>query len=154
MYQIKHLARSAAHRTERVLRKERSHKFFVGDWKLRRKGERVHEIDDAAFEAHKEHLTYGMESGFIAIYKDGVELTLADMGASAPVKAPEPVAEEEVEDVAGEHDVVELTEEDLMKMARKELNAMAEERELAPADYSNKAEIVDAIIAADEAGEE
>ncbi len=73
------------------------------------------------------------------------------MGEANPPPAEEPPVEEEVETEEETEELdggeeYELTEADLKKMSRKELDKLAKENDLDPKQYSNKDELIEALL--------
>jgi len=159
---IRNLGRATTARLHRVTRPGNRSAFFFNGMQLKRS----RPVEVPTEEALKciDDLIEGVELGYIEVKDDDEQILTADMlrkfagqppkgdEVSEPVQEPEdsadsddsedePDADQEPEDEREEWD-----EEELSKMKRSELDDLAAEHGLDPADYSNKGEVIDALM--------
>lgn len=154
MFAIKHVGHSVLTRTARKLRGGSRVGFWLSDGtKVKNRGRRLmKEVGKEVLVRDADLVAKAMEEGLIEVYEDNALMSVEDVlglvdakaapkkaESEAPVEEPAEVEEEEEEDL--------LTEADLKAMKRSELDAMAEEYGLDPAEYSNKDLLIEAILA-------
>lgn len=149
---IRNLGRATTARLHRVTRPGNRSAFFFNGMQIKRS--RPVEVPTEEALKHIDDLIEGVELGYIEVKDDDEQILTAEMlrkFAGQPPKGgevSEPVQEPEEEPDADQEpkEEEEWDEEELSKMKRSELDDLAAEHGLDPADYSNKGEVIDALM--------